>query len=107
MASASNVRVRIKAAAVPIMHGVLELITAGVVPSGTKENAADHARFSTFADTVDPARRLLFSDSQTSGGLLIAVPPANVERLQDELRETGALSAIIGLVEAGQDITVE
>ncbi len=98
---------RIHAAAVPVFDFVPELLAEGLVPGGTKSNLAyvtPHCRF----DGVDERQRLVLSDAQTSGGLLIAVPPAAVDHLVRELaaRATPA-RAVIGEIVAGEPGTLE
>ncbi len=53
MARASGVALAIDAARVPLLAGVLELIEQGVVPGGSRENLADHARFAQYGDGVE------------------------------------------------------
>jgi selenide,water dikinase len=106
LARASGVGLRIDANAVPIMDGVLDLIRADVVPSGTKNNVRTHATFTTFAASVDDARRVALSDAQTSGGLLISVAPERLDDLRRSLRAAGVLDAVIGEVVRGEGITV-
>ena len=105
VARASGVALAIDAAKVPCFDGVLQLIEAGVVPGGTRDNLAEHARFARYADEVDDAHRLLLSDAQTSGGLLIAIPAAGARRVLDDLAGIGP-AAIIGEVLEGPAGTV-
>jgi len=107
MARASGVRLRIGAAQVPTYDLAREMIRAGHVPGGTRANAAEHAAFTTFADDVPADLRLLFSDAQTSGGLLIAVGPDELGALLAALDGTNALGAVIGSVEQGRGIVIE
>ena len=106
LARASGVRLVINAGAVPIMDGVLDLIRADVVPSGTKNNVRTHATFTTFAASVDETLRVALSDAQTSGGLLISVAHEQLELLRRSLRAAGVLDAVIGEVVQGEGITV-
>ena len=106
LARASRVRVRIVASHVPIFPRVLDLIAVGVMPGGTKNNAREHAAFAEFADGVPEAVRMVLSDAQTSGGLLIAVPPERADALREALLENGALAAEIGAGESGNGIAV-
>jgi selenide, water dikinase len=106
LARASNVRLRIDAAAVPFMSRVLELIERGVIPGGTRHNAVTHSDFTDFASTVPEAVRIGLSDAQTSGGLLIGVASGDLDRLVDELQKRGTLAAIVGDVRDGTGIEV-
>lgn len=106
MARASNVRLEFEASAVPFMAGVLELIEAGMVPGGTRNNAETHAAFTNFAPSVRDTVRVGLSDAQTSGGLLISVAPAALDALARELEVRGVLAAVIGEVREGAGIEV-
>jgi selenide, water dikinase len=105
MARASGVALAFDAASVPLFDGVLELIAGGAVPGGTRDNLAEHARFTQYADGVDEAHRIVLSDAQTSGGLLIAIPRAGAERVLAELRDLGT-AAIVGEVLDGPAGTI-
>jgi selenide,water dikinase len=106
LARASGVGLAIDANAVPIMDGVLDLIRADVVPSGTRNNARTHATFTTFDASVDEALRVALSDAQTSGGLLISIAPERLDVLRRGLRAAGVLDAVIGTVTEGEGIRV-
>jgi selenide, water dikinase len=97
MARASGVALAIEAQRVPLFNGVLELIGREAVPGGTRDNLADHARFTQYGPGVGEAHRLALSDAQTSGGLLIAIPAAGAARVLAELEDLGSV-AIIGEV---------
>jgi selenide,water dikinase len=106
MARASGVRLSIDASAVPFMSGVLELISQGIVPGGTRHNAQTHAEFTDFADPVPEPVRIGLSDAQTSGGLLISLATNRVEGLARDLLACGALAAVVGKVREGSGIEV-
>ncbi len=107
MARASGVRLRLHAGDVPLFPGVRELVAAGAVPGGSKANRAEHAANTVYADDVDDLTRVVLSDAQTSGGLLIAVAPERARALCTHLRTGGDLGVVIGVVEAGSGIVVE
>ncbi len=107
IASASGVALRIALPQVPRYALALEMLAAGIAPGGTRDNASEHAAFTTFADDITPEDRLLLSDAQTSGGLLISVPPETLEQLRAGLRACGALDNVVGTVEHGSGIIVE
>jgi selenide, water dikinase len=106
MARAANVRFVFNASTVPLMPGVLELIEAGMVSSGTRHNAQTHAAFTDFAPSVPDAVRTGLSDAQTSGGLLISVASEAVASLRRDLETRGVLAAVIGEVREGAGIEV-
>jgi len=75
LCEASGVGAEIDAAAVPALPGALELAASGRAEAGgSRRNAADAQRFTTWDDVVSPERRALLTDAMTSGGLLAAVP---------------------------------
>ena len=106
MAHASGVRFRISAAQVPVYALAREMVAVGISPGGSRANAREHAAFTTFEAGVPEDLKLLLSDAQTSGGLLIAVGPDELHALLSGLHEPSALGAVIGSVEAGSGIVV-
>lgn len=77
MCIASRVGAELEAAAVPAIEGVLELAEEpGAIAGGSRRNAEQAAAFTSFDPGVSPDRRALLSDAMTSGGLLVAAPPA-------------------------------
>jgi selenide,water dikinase len=76
LALASGLAAEIQATSVPVIEGVIGLLSdpAGrAVAGGTRRNRAHAEQFTSFAGTVSEARRWLVSDAMTSGGLLGAV----------------------------------
>ncbi len=94
MARASGVAIAIDADRVPLFDGVLELIERGAVPGGTNDNYAEHAAFTHYDDAVGASLRVALSDAQTSGGLLIAVAPANAGALLAELADLDGVALV-------------
>jgi selenide, water dikinase len=100
---ASGVGAVVDAATVPVIDGVRDLIGAGMVAGGTQRNHAFVAPDVDFGDLALP-EQLLLADAQTSGGLLLSVPPDRADRLLAECRERATLAAAaIGVV--GDDPT--
>ena len=106
LARASRVRLRIDGKAVPTFALVRDMLAVGVAPGAARKNAREHTQFTTFAEDVSAETRLILADPQTSGGLLIAVPPSALAQLLAALRENGSVAAEIGVVEAGSGIFV-
>ena len=106
MAAASGVALEIDAASVPFMTQVLDLIAQGVAPGGTLHNARTHAAFTTFAPSVPDVMRIGLSDAQTSGGLLVAIPPDRLDEFTRALHAAQTPAAIVGRVHSGSGIDV-
>jgi selenide,water dikinase len=101
MLEASKVGAEISFDALPVLPHARNLAARGVVPGGTERNLAAADRVE-WASDLSAADRYLCVDAQTSGGLLLAVPPENEAALLAALREeqTPAV-AVIGRVVAG------
>lgn len=83
---------------------VLELIARGFVPGGSRKNLENVAPYVDFADTVSKSMQLLLSDAQTSGGLLLSVPAANVPQVIKILEHHNSLCiAEIGKITARKE----
>ncbi len=89
MVRASGVGAIVEAGRVPVIEGVTELAAQGIYPGGSGRNLSSAEGFCDFGDLDEPRRRVL-ADAQTSGGLLIAVPPERLATLQEALRAEGA-----------------
>ena len=103
LARASGVAAHVSAGSVPLLPHALELAGAGHVPGGTRRNVQDIAHAVTWGDGIDPNLRLLLHDAQTSGGLLIAVPPDRIDGLLEDLRAAATpAAAVIGDLHDGR-----
>ena len=101
LARASGVAARIEAATVPLLPGAEMLADAGEVPSGTRSNERFLASRVRWRANLPPARQILLCDAQTSGGLLLAVPEPEVERLLNALTAKGVTGVAIGQLTEG------
>jgi len=95
MMNGSNTSAGIEADKIPLLPGVMELATSGVIPGGTRDNLAFTAPFVHYDATISTTRRLILNDAQTSGGLLISVPQDRAEMLLDLLKERGVESGVV------------
>jgi selenide,water dikinase len=108
MTAGSGVGAEIVVDRVPVLPEVWELARTGVVPGGTERNLRDLADKVVWGPGVDQADRLVLADAQTSGGLLIAVPPARAAELHQLLVERSTLAAAeIGRIVEGDRIVVQ
>lgn len=107
MADGSGVTLRIEESDLPVLPGALELCREGMIPGGGKRNREFYGRFVTIsAETADEIGEIAF-DPQTSGGLLIALPPDQALALLADLQRLGNNeAAIIGKVVAREDFAI-
>jgi selenide, water dikinase len=101
MAERSSVAVRIRASLVPLLPGARRH-AEGISFGGLERNRSYYddgakVRF----DGVEDALRTLLLDPQTSGGLLVGVPPAHAEAWQRACAARGVAATQIGEVAAG------
>jgi selenide,water dikinase len=107
MLRASGCSGRIDQEAVPLLPGVADLAAEGHLPGGTKRNLADLLPDIEFAEDISETRRLLLSDAQTSGGLLVTVSESDLALLLEELEAAGSGNWLIGEVREGPPGRIE
>ncbi|PYL99434.1 MAG: selenide, water dikinase SelD [Verrucomicrobia bacterium] len=97
MCRASGVGAEIVATKVPLIsREVLALIVQDCVPGGTRQNLETANAIVEWNNTPE-SLRLLLADAQTSGGLLLCVPPKRLQEVQAVLKKNRtACAAIIG-----------
>jgi selenide,water dikinase len=96
---ASGVSAEVDPGAVPIIsEEIADLIEQGYVPGGSRENFVATTVAVDWGNT-DDSRRILLTDAQTSGGLLLCVPEAKLEKVLGVLRQRRTpCAAIIGRI---------
>ncbi len=96
---ASNVGAEITVTTIPsISREIAPLIVQGCVPGGTLANLQSAAAFTEFGPATE-RQKLLLADAQTSGGLLLCVPPARLSAVRAVLRKHRTpIAAVIGKV---------
>ena len=82
---------------VPFMDGVRDLAAKDLFPSGSRRN------YDAYRDQVEwgPTPKLdqmLLCDAQTSGGLLVAIPPDNAQGFEEALRSAPFPAVRIGVM---------
>jgi len=95
MAAAGGVDFRMSLRALPWLPGALRYGEAGAFPGGMGNNARHFGRWVTF----DPAISYLFQDMlytpETSGGLLMAVPPEGVETILQRIPDVSLIGEVV------------
>jgi selenide,water dikinase len=100
MAHGGDVRLVFEAARLPLLPGARAHATAGQLTAGCRRNRAWLAGKVDVANDVPPDLVEVAWDPQTSGGLLVALPPPDAEALLDALAAAGVTAATVGRVEA-------
>ncbi|MGO8925388.1 MAG: selenide, water dikinase SelD [Limisphaerales bacterium] len=96
MARQSKLTAEVFADALPSFTGAVEAFREGVIPGAVERNREFIADDLQVAPDVDEALVHLGCDAQTSGGLLIAIPPDRLHKLEQELAQRGVKAFVIG-----------
>jgi selenide,water dikinase len=107
MAEASSVGVRIHASLVPLLPGARRHAATGISFGGLERNRSyfddgSRVRFEGVEDVFRP----LVLDPQTSGGLIVGVPPAHADAWRRACATKGVSASQIGEVIAGSGVIV-
>jgi selenide,water dikinase len=91
--------------AVPFLQGVRELAERDLFPSGSRRN------YDAFRDQVDwgdcpDLDQMMLCDAQTSGGLLVAVPPENATAFESSFASSPYPASRIGTINGHGSIRV-
>jgi selenide, water dikinase len=96
---ASGVSAEVDPSAVPMIGDeITDLIEQGCVPGGSRENLVA-TTVAVDWGSADDSRRILLTDAQTSGGLLLCVSEAKLEKVLGILRQRRTpCAAVIGRI---------
>lgn len=102
MALASNVDIFFHASKLPLLPGVADLAKAGYCSGGSGRNRAHLGDRLSVEQGIEESLISLCLDSETSGGLLIAIPEDRVDRLLSDLQDSAGVAThvVIGEVKA-------
>jgi selenide,water dikinase len=99
MAKGCGLSFRLDYPRIPILAGAREYAAQGMVPGGAYCNQEFFIRGVSISPKVSELERIILFDPQTSGGLLIALPSSDGEKLLRSLKEKGIPEAsLIGQV---------
>lgn len=107
MAEGSGVTIRLHGKALPLMDEALDMAEMGIIPSGAYRNMDYVKPHLAVLPSAQQALLDLAADPQTSGGLLVALPREQAERLLSLLRPFAPWSAIVGEVSARKASALE
>lgn len=107
MAEASAVSLHFHLRALPLLAGAEKYVQRGFIPGGSADNRLFFAPGVRFDEGIDEYARMLLFDAQTSGGLLLCLPPEALDSYLDEARAQDIAAWVIGEVEPGAGIEVD
>jgi selenide,water dikinase len=106
MAAASGVKLRFEYNQIPFLSCARKYAEEWTFPGGASDNRLYFGKQVQFAAGLDEASQMLLFDPQTSGGLLLAVPPAKLDDLRKRAVPAGQELWVIGEVNEGTGIEV-
>ena len=106
MASASGVGLRLHFDSIPLTRGARKYAEAYTFPGGASDNREFFSGNVDFTARLSENEQMLLFDPQTSGGLLLAVPPAQLEAIMRRAAELDQPAWEIGEVIPGSRIEV-
>jgi len=96
LAEASGVSIELRMASVPLLPRAFDLASMGMLPAGSICNRNYYLPKTFVSQGLDPVNFDLMFDAQTSGGLLLAVPPDKLDEARAMLEAAGDLAAHVG-----------
>jgi selenide,water dikinase len=106
MAEASGVGVRFSYRKIRFLSGARRYAEQLIFPGGSYDNRLYFGSSVHFDPALDEPSQMLLFDSQTSGGLLLAVPPNKLDRLLSRATQMEQPLWVIGEVIQGRGIEV-
>jgi selenide,water dikinase len=106
MAQLSGVGLRVRLADVPLLSGARPCAEKWAFPGGSFANRMAYEAFARFEEGITEVEMMLLFDAQTSGGLLIALPPAQVDAFQEGMAAREEPCWVIGEVVAGEGVEI-
>jgi selenide,water dikinase len=106
ISEASGVKLAISLSSVPFLRNAYHYGRGGFFPGGSANNLLFYEKFVHFDDAVDEYAKMMLFDAQTSGGLLIMIPPDKWKDFSNRSSELDIPAWPIGRVEVGHGVQV-
>jgi selenide,water dikinase len=107
LAQASGVGLRFSFEKIPFVRGARRYAEEWIFPGGSVDNRLYYSAQVRFAPQIDEPSQMLLFDAQTSGGLLLAVPPNRLDSLLNRAAQVGQPLWVVGQAVEGAGIEVE
>ena len=106
MAEKSGVRLRFDVDKLPFLDGAIQYAEDWLFPGGSCRNQSAYKQWVDFAPDISEEMQMLLFTPETSGGLLVAVPPEKLDALIALFAGEGHPCWIVGEVVEGRGIEV-
>jgi len=106
MAEKSGVQLRLSVGRLPLLDGAIQYAEDWLFPGGTCNNEQAYQHAVCFAPGISEEMQQLLYTPETSGGLLVAVPPDRLDGLRDAFAAEDQPCWTIGEVVEGRGIEV-
>ena len=106
LANASGVGLHFTFERIPLTGGARRYADEWIFPGGSSDNRLYYGSQVQFAPEIDEASQMLLFDAQTSGGLLLCVPPDKLDALLARSAQLDQPLWVIGEVTPGKGILV-
>lgn len=108
IAKGSKKYISIDSSIIPVFTGVMDLLKAGCIPGASFKNQEFCQEDVSFAANISYETKMMLFDAQTSGGILMCVPPNKVTNVMEDLLAEGLKSStIVGEVKLAGQYRVE
>jgi selenide,water dikinase len=107
MARASNVALEIRFDKLPFLRGAATYASKGAFAGGAHDNRAYFGPHVEVSAAITMSDQMMLYDPQTSGGLLLGVPPARINEFMHEAERLNQPAWLIGQAREGAGIRVE
>lgn len=106
MANASGAALSLEFAKIPFISCARKYAEMGCFAGGGFDNQQHFGLNIQFADSIDAVNQMLLFDPQTSGGLLLGVPPEKLDVFLARAKELDQSAWVIGKAQQGSGIRV-
>jgi len=107
MADASGVALSFEFTDIPFISCAQKYAEKGCFAGGAFDNKMHFESKIEFSESIDEQNQMLLFDPQTSGGLLLGVPPEKLDAFLARAKELNQAAWVIGHVETGAGIKVQ
>lgn len=106
MAKASDVMLKLEFKNIPFLSGARKYAEQGIFPGGAFDNMKHFGPSVKFSPSLDEPSQMLLFDPQTSGGLLLGVPPQKLDAFLRRAQELDQAAWVIGEAASGGGIEI-